>query len=77
MVRKSETIDDATRIYHTCPGCEKENIILVSKTDLDAYLHKNIPIQDTFPYLTLDERETIISGLCSKCQKIYKKIEPL
>ena len=51
-----------------CIQCHTEHTILVNREDWDLYNSPSRPhIQVIFPYLSPDERELLISGLCSKC----------
>jgi hypothetical protein len=50
----------------TCSMCGKEVKVEVNKEDLKKY-QEGIHIQDAFPYLTADEREVFISGICGEC----------
>lgn len=51
-----------------CIICRKEHTILVNREDWDLYTSPNRPyIQDIFPYLSPEDRELLISGICSKC----------
>ena len=49
-----------------CPFCGRSNEIEVNEIDyLDWQDEKST--QDAFPYLSADEREMLISGICSTC----------
>ena len=50
-----------------CKECDKEIAITVNKIDYDNYLTGTINIQKAFPYLSDDNRELILSGICGKC----------
>lgn len=51
----------------TCPFCHKPGPVLrVKKGDYDKWVG-GTNIQQAFPYLTADERETMITGICPKC----------
>lgn len=58
--------DEQIIIARNCPLCNTQRYIQVSK---DAYNNwKNgTTIQKAFPDLTVDERELIMTGFCSKC----------
>ena len=53
----------------TCPFCGTKTSVYVYEEDLKSY-ENGAHAQDCFDYLTLDEREVIISGLCFDCQKM-------
>lgn len=50
-----------------CPFCGAINHIAVFETDYDRWIDGEL-VQNAFPYLTADERELLVSGLCFKCQ---------
>lgn len=53
-------------IVTTCPFCGHVNEIAVNEEDY-WYWQDGVLAQDTFPYLSADEREMLISGICPKC----------
>lgn len=53
-------------IETTCPICGETNYVSVKSEDWYSYVNGELA-QKAFPYLTADERELIISGICSKC----------
>ncbi len=53
-------------ILTICPFCGTEATIKVSASDYLEYLEGTL-VQNAFPYLSADEREALISGICSKC----------
>lgn len=53
-------------IITVCPLCGTEFTIKVSTSDYLEYLDGTL-VQDAFPYLSADEREALVSGICSKC----------
>lgn len=51
-----------------CPICGEVTLILVDKSDWELFKSPNRPyVQDIFPYLTPEERECLISGVCPTC----------
>jgi hypothetical protein len=54
-------------ITKKCRICRKEFKINVKKADYDAWKNGEKLIQQAFPYLTDNEREVLISGICSPC----------
>ena len=56
-------IEIATR----CPICGKITTISVEESDYIDFSCKGAYAQDAFPYLSVDEREMLISGICPKC----------
>ena len=64
-------ISDAVTFIVGCIKCAEAQHITVGHADLDAWQGgKNI--QDARPYLSVDDREILISGICGECfDKIY------
>ena len=53
-----------------CIMCKTEHTIYVNKEDWDLYNSPNRPhIQDIFPYLSSEDRELFITGICDECWK--------
>ena len=50
-----------------CVWCKRDYILLVEKKDLEKYKSGEGYVQDIFPYLNADERELLVSRMCSKC----------
>ena len=53
-------------IVTTCPFCKAEHYVMVADDDYAAYL-EGMLAQDAFPYLSADERELIMTGICPAC----------
>ena len=53
-------------IIISCPFCGHANEVEVNEED---YLDwgDGVMVQTAFPYLSADEREMLISGICPKC----------
>lgn len=51
----------------TCPFCGKEHAITVWESDYMAWEVGDALAQDAFFYLSPDEREMLISGICPEC----------
>ena len=49
-----------------CVQCKETQHITVGTTDLDTW-EKGELIQNAMPYLSADEREVLISGVCGTC----------
>lgn len=49
-----------------CPFCHKANEVEVNEMDYWDWQDGALA-QDAFPYLSTDERELLISGICPKC----------
>ena len=54
-------------IEKTCPLCGKKTRVTVNSNDHEKWQNGTL-IQRTFPYLSADEREVLITGYCYKCQ---------
>lgn len=50
----------------SCPFCEKAHEIYVNDIDYLDW-QDGMLAQEAFPYLSADEREMLISGICKKC----------
>ncbi|MET3507067.1 hypothetical protein [Halalkalibacter oceani] len=53
-------------VVQTCRMCKKEHSVQMKKVDYDR-VNNGEHIQNAAPYLTADERELLISGICGKC----------
>ena len=58
----------AITITGVCPFCGEEWSITVSAVDFATWQEGEL-IQNAFPYLSAGERELLISGICTDCQK--------
>ncbi len=58
--------EDAITITTTCPFCGKSHGVKVSAADFWEW-NDGALVQDAFPYLSADEREMLISGICPTC----------
>jgi len=59
-------------VERQCPGCGEKAIITVNNTDYRAWKDGKY-VQDAFPYLDTDQRETFISGMCKTCWNNFFK----
>ena len=57
-------------IVTVCPFCGVKNIIKVNQKDYLDWQNGKM-VQDAFPYLSADEREMLISGICPTCWDKY------
>ena len=53
-------------IQAQCLRCNATHVLMVNKNDLKRW-ESGALIQDAMPYLTPDERELLISGICGTC----------
>lgn len=53
----------------TCPMCGYVNAVVVTEEQLDKLLDGDELIQNTLPKHPREEREKLITGYCSECQK--------
>ncbi len=58
-----------SRITVYCPMCKNESQIFVSTTGYNQWTNGTL-IQHALPSISLTNRETLISGLCGKCQAL-------
>ena len=54
------------KIEIVCPICGKKQFVTVKSEDYDKWENGEL-IQRAFPYLTSNERETLITGICDNC----------
>jgi len=54
-------------IKKTCPLCGKTTHIVVNGDDYEKW-QNGMLIQRAFPYMSADEREVLITGICYNCQ---------
>lgn len=58
-----------------CPMCHTYHYIEVNERDFYAWQGGKLA-QDAFPYLSAEEREMLISGICSDCwEKMFSEDE--
>lgn len=57
---------DMVSITATCPICGHSNTIMVYSDDYDRWQNGGLA-QDCFPYLSAEDREMLISGICPEC----------
>ena len=53
-------------VVTACPFCGRGNEVEVNEDDYDDWQDGKL-VQDAFPYLSANEREMLISGICPKC----------
>ena len=58
--------NDSVFVGRHCPICGEYHEVEVSESDFVAW-QCGEHAQNAFPYLTANEREILISGICSKC----------
>lgn len=51
-----------------CPTCPRITTLLVSKEGFMKWRQDHIFIQEALPELSATNRETLISGICRRCQ---------
>lgn len=54
-------------IVTACPICGHANEIAVNEEDYFDWSFDGALVQDAFPYLSADEREMLVSGICPTC----------
>lgn len=54
------------QLINICPFCGESNRVWVNEIDYLNWKNGTLA-QDAFPYLSPDEREILISGVCSTC----------
>ena len=57
-----------------CVFCGKRSKVIVAIADFEAWQNGGLA-QKCFPYLSTEEREMFISGICPSCQeKVFGKV---
>ena len=54
-------------IITVCPFCGVTHVITVRPDDYLAWRYDGVEARDAFPYLDVEEREMLISGICPDC----------
>lgn len=54
------------KIKKSCDNCDSETQLLIESEDYKSW-KKGRLIQDAMPYLTIEQRELLISGICGTC----------
>ena len=57
---------EKTTMWSTCRVCKNQVEMQVHIEDVTAWENGKL-IQDAMPYLSADEREVLISGICGPC----------
>ena len=57
-------------VVTTCPFCGGKNKVKVNQKDYLNWQNGTM-IQNAFPYLSVDEREELLSGICPTCWDKY------
>lgn len=55
-----------TQLTVKCISCKQDQSVKVKEKDLKEYSN-GAHAQHAFPYLSADERELLISGICGSC----------
>lgn len=50
-----------------CHQCCDIHTIFYNRNDMVDWLSGSLPIQDALHYLSADDRELLLSGICGKC----------
>lgn len=50
-----------------CRMCGKRQVVIVEQEPYEKWRAERIPIQNVMPYLSAEERELLISGVCDSC----------
>lgn len=59
-----------------CVACKDSSLIYVEPADYIRWSLNGVHAQDAFPYLTIDERESLITNMCLDCiDEMYSDME--
>lgn len=50
-----------------CPFCGIKHSVEVDQRDWNKYKSGHYTVQECFPYLSPDQRELILTGICKEC----------
>lgn len=50
-----------------CKKCGREFVVMFNNDDMIDWLSGSLPIQSALPYLSANERELLLSGICGQC----------
>ena len=53
-------------VANRCPMCGKVHTVNVNDVDFQRW-QAGVSIQNAFPYLSAEEKEIIMTGICPKC----------
>lgn len=57
-----------------CIICKTKHTIMVKTADYKKWSKGQAKIQEAMPYLTADERELLMSGICGRCfDKVFSE----
>jgi hypothetical protein len=57
-----------------CRICGKTVNLVIEQEDFKKFKNREGAVQNIFPYLSADEREMLISGICSDCwEELFNK----
>jgi len=59
--------EDSVYVGRNCPFCGKYHEVEVSEADYWSWLIHEKSVQTAFPYLNANDREILVSGICSEC----------
>lgn len=62
------TTDTEVAVTRFCPMCNSGRTVIYERKAFDNWA-AGMKIQDAMPTVTLDDREHLISGICSDCWK--------
>lgn len=65
------TPKNSYQVRRQCKECEQIVTFPVFRTDWHSWVNvpqsERMPVQTAFPYLSADERELLVSGICGTC----------
>ena len=65
-----KTFIDPITLVSTCPLCGHVSEITVEMDDYLEWVFNDKPVVTIFPYLSANEREILISGICPSCWEV-------
>ena len=55
------------KVERDCPICGAKQSVIVRQYAYMKWVNKELSIQEAMPELSADEREILLSGVCSRC----------
>lgn len=61
-------ITDCLKVTATCPFCGKVSTLYIDDIwNYGEWVEGNLSVQEAFPEFTPEERELLLTGICSDC----------
>lgn len=61
-------------VVTTCPVCHAQHAMKVNADAYKAWQNRELPIQEAFPDMSVDDREILKTGICPQCWDVMFKV---